>query len=76
MKAAPVGRGPRHERSGNTVRDANLAHAPCPYSNDCDLIPLHDGYGREQAVLCRLCALLERRSDLHDDLTGTPGVGW
>ena len=75
MKAAPGAGGQHHERNGITVREASVAHTPCPFSTDCRLEALTDPNGAVQAVMCHLCTFLERRSDLHDRLTGTPGVG-
>lgn len=75
MKKAPRAGGQHHERDGKTVRDANVAHAPCPFSTDCNLVALYDADGRIQAFTCRTCTMLELRSSVHYDLTGTPGLG-
>lgn len=76
MKEPLRGQGPHHERTSG-VREATIAPdpAPCPFSSNCEIVELHDQDGTVQAIACRLCTLLERRSDLHYQLTGTPGVG-
>lgn len=60
---------------GGTTFDPIVAHhaRPCPYSTDCQVVELRDPDGRVQAIACRACTMLASRTELHYDLTGTPG---
>lgn len=60
---------------GGTATIVAQMRPNCPYSTDCQIVELRDPNGRVQAITCRLCTMLATRTELHFDLTGTPGCG-